>query len=127
MKRDMELIRKVLLAIEEQYIDVALYDIKVEGYDFKIVGYHCKILFDSKLISDYKGLFADDQLQNFGVGSLTWEGHEFLDKIRDEAVWGKTKETMKEKGIPFVLDAVKKISSAIIDGLTQSAIKSILP
>ena len=127
MKRDMELVRNILLAIEEQYIDVALYDLEVEGYDFKTIAYHCKILYDAELINDYKGLFAENELQNFGVGSLTWEGHEFLDKIRDDTVWGKTKETMKDKGIPFGLDAVKQISSAIVGVMIQAAIKQLTP
>lgn len=127
MKRDMELVRNILLAIEEQYIDVALYDLEVEGYDFKTIAYHCKILYYAELINDYKGLFAVNELQNFGVGSLTWEGHEFLDKIRDDTVWGKTKETMKDKGIPFGLDAVKQISSAIVGVMIQAAIKQLTP
>jgi len=122
MKRDMDLIRKVLLAIEDQYIDVPLYNLKVEGYDLESIAYHCKILYEAELISDYKRLFAD-----FGVGSLTWEGHEFLDKIRDDTVWGKTKETMKDKGIPFGLDAVKQISSAIVGVMIQAAIKQLTP
>ena len=127
MKRDMELIRKILLVIEDQYIDVALYNIEVEGYDFEAIAYHCKILHDAGLISDYDGVFTFDGLGDFGVGSLTWEGHEFLDKIRDDRVWGRTKETMKEKGIPFALDTVIKIASTIVDGMTQAAIKSIMP
>ena len=41
MPRDMELIRKILFAIEKEYVDVWLdySDLKIEGYDFKTVGY----------------------------------------------------------------------------------------
>jgi len=121
MRRDMDLIRKVLLAIEDQYIDAPIYNLKVEGYDLELIAYHCKILCEAELISDYKRLFAD-----FGVGSLTWAGHEFLDNIRDDTVWGKTIETMTNKGIPFGLDAIKQISSAFLDVLIQATIKSII-
>ena len=127
MKRDMELVRNILLEIEDQYIDVALYDLGVEGYDFKTIAYHCRILYEAKLINDYSGHYAENELQNFGVGSLTWEGHEFLDKVRDDTVWGKTKETMKDKGIPFGLDAIKQISSAIVGVMIQAAIKQLTP
>lgn len=122
----MELIRKILLAIEEQYIDVALFDITVEDYNLTTIAYHCKILHDAGLISEYEAQYGDDHLLFFGVGSLTWEGHEFLDSIRDNTVWTKTKEVMKDKGLPFVLDTVKQIASAITTATTQAVVKSIL-
>jgi hypothetical protein len=123
MKRDMELIRKILFAIEEQYVDVALYDLEIEGYDQKTIAYHCRILHDANFISDYNAEFAGDELCSFGIGSLTWEGHEFLDKIRSDTVWNKTKTTMKEQGLPFALDVIKNVASAVISGMTQAAIK----
>lgn len=126
MKRDMELIRKILIEIEKQYIDVALYNLKVEEYDLKTVTYHCKILYEAGLISDYSGFYADDELYSFGVGSLTWEGHEFLDKIREDKIWNKTKQVMKDKGIPFILDAVKEIATSVVDGMIQGAIKGMI-
>ncbi len=125
MKKDIDLIRKVLIAIEEQYIDIALYNLKIEGYDLKTVAYHCKILHDAGLISDYKAQYADNELWSFGVGSLTWEGHEFLEKIRDDSIWSETKQVMNDRGIPFVLDAVKQIASSIISAMVEGAIKGI--
>ncbi len=125
MKRDMDLIRKILLVIEEQYVDTALYNIEVEDYNMKAIAYHCKILHDAGLISDYDDWYADDELQGFGVSSLTWDGHEFLDKIRDNTVWNKTKTVMKEKGLPFAIETIKKISSTIVQEMTKVAIKGI--
>ena len=43
MQRDMELIRKILITIEDKYVDVALNssEICIDGYDMKTIGYHC--------------------------------------------------------------------------------------
>lgn len=125
MKRDMDIIRKVLLHIEENYEDTALYNIEIDNLDMKTIAYHCKILHDAGYISDYKGQFYDDEIGEFGVGSLTWEGHEFLDKIRDEKIWKKTKSTIREKGLPMAIDVVKDVASAIIISMTQATIKGI--
>ena len=127
MQRDMELIRKILFTIEEKYVDTWLggNEISIDGYDMKTVAYHCSILHDAGLIYDYKGQYGDDELFFFGVGRLTWAGHEFLDKIKNDTVWNKTKGVIKEKGIPFVLDAVKEIATAITTSMIQSAITSI--
>lgn len=123
MQRDMELIRKILFAIEKEYVDVWLdySDLKIEGYDFKTVGYHCSILYDAGLVYDYKGQYAGNELYFFGVGRLTWEGHDLLDKIRSETVWSKTKETITSKGLPFVIDVVKEVASAVTVAMVKSA------
>jgi len=121
MRRDMDLIRKILLIIEEQFIDVALYNIKIEDYDPKTIAYHCSILHDAGLIDDFNKLFDE-----FGVGRLTWEGHEFIDKIRNDNTWNKTTTIMKEKGLPFALDVVKQIASAVVNEATKVAIKSMM-
>ncbi|MBZ5995393.1 DUF2513 domain-containing protein [Leuconostoc gelidum subsp. gasicomitatum] len=36
-------------------------------------------------------LISNNNLRDFSTGMLTWEGHEFLDTIRDAQVWSKTK------------------------------------
>ena len=127
MQRDMELIRKILFCIEEKYVDTWLdsNQVKIDGYDLKTVAYHCAILYDAGLVSDYKGQYGDNELYFFGVGRLTWEGHEFLDKIKNDTVWNKTKDTITKKGIPFVLDAVKEIATAITTSMIHSAIKGL--
>ena len=124
LKRDMELVRKILFIIEEKYIDVTLLnsDIQIKGYDMEAIGYHCSILNDAGLISSYKGYYASNKLYSFGVGRLTWEGHELLDKIRSDTVWKRTKDAIIKKGIPFVLDAIKEIATAITAEMIKKAI-----
>ena len=124
MQRDMELIRKILFAIEKEYVDVRLdyNDLKIEEYAFKTVGYHCSILCDAGLVYDYKSHYSENELDYFEVGSLTWEGHEFLDKIRNETVWNKTKEIIANDGLPFVIDVVKKVASEITTTMIKAAI-----
>ena len=123
MQRDMELIRKILFAIEDKYVDIWLSsgEIPIDGYDLKTIGYHCAVLHDAGLVEDYKGQYGDNELLGFGVGRLTWDGHEFLDKIRSDTVWNKTKDIIAKKGIPFVLDAVKGIATAVITDMIQAA------
>ena len=128
MMRDMDVVKKVLLAIEENYKTVALfnYDLKIDGLDMETTAYHCKILHDGGFVSDYKAQFADGHIYLFRVGSLTWEGHDFLDKIRDDSTWAKTKETIKSKGLPMTLDAIKTVANGIIKASVEAAMKSII-
>lgn len=126
MRRDMELCRKILLAVEEQYVDVALFNLQIEDYSIEELAYHCKLLYEAGLIADCKMKYADGHVWTFGVGSLTWEGHDFLDKIREDTVWSKTKETIKSKGLPMILDVIKIIASEIITSMTAAAISGMI-
>lgn len=125
MKRDMDLIRKIMLRIEEEYISTAIFNLQVEGYSAEQVATHCKMLYEAGLLSDYKAQYASDELYMFGVGNLTWDGYDYLEKVRDDSVWKKIKDTAKEHGVPLLIDTVKQISSAIISAMTEGAIKAI--
>lgn len=102
MKRDMELVRLILLKIEEEYSSTAISNLNISGYDMETVAYHCKILNEAGLISDYGARYADNSLWSFDVGSLTWEGNDFLDKIRDNSQWKKVKDVIVQKGLPLL-------------------------
>lgn len=127
MKRDMDLVRLILLEIEDKYSSTAIYDLAVDGYDIETVAYHCKILYEAGLISDYKAQYADNEIYVFGVGSLTWDGNDFLEKIRDDSQWKKVKETITKKGLPLVVDTIKSVANALIsatvEGITNSIMK----
>lgn len=57
---------------------------------------------------------ADNGLLCFWVGSLTWSGHDYLDKIRDDNLWGKVKHKAKDLAVPLTIDVIKEIASAFI-------------
>ena len=68
---------------------------------------------------------AHNRVYAFYVGRLTWEGHEFLDKIKNDTVWNKTLKVIKEKVLPLALDTVKDIAAAVAAAMLQAAISDI--
>lgn len=128
MKRDMELVRLVLLAIEDEYRSTAIANLKIDGYDFETVAYHCKILDEAGFVSGYRAQYGSDCLYAFSVGPLTWEGNEFLDRIRDDSIWEKTKSAIKDNGLPLVVETVKTVAYTIVtamsEGITTAVINS---
>lgn len=126
MKRDMDLVRLILLKIEDEYHDSYIYDLPVAGYDLPTVAYHCDILHDAGYISYYEPFHADDELQSFRVGALTWAGNEYLEKVRDNSRWAKVRQVMLDKGLPFTIDMVKKIADAYIGAVADAVVKGIM-
>lgn len=122
MKRDMELVRKILFKIEDTVDNVAEYNLLIDGYSMEQIAYHCAILNEGGYIYAYKGDYASNKIYSFGVGRLTWEGHEFLDNIRADTVWNRTKEVISSKGLPLVFDIVKSVSTNIISGVINGSI-----
>jgi hypothetical protein len=115
MKMDYDVLRDVMLKIEEEYVDVALYNIEVKDYDMKTIAYHCKLLYEAGFVSDYAGNYYDDGLQEFGVGPLTFKGNEYLNKIREKSTWEKTKKVVLEGGVPGTIEILGKVATSIIE------------
>lgn len=83
MKRDLQLIKKILLKIEEEYVNTTLTNLTIEGYTKEQVANHCELLYEEGLINKYSAKFGNDCLYLFFVGNLTNEGFNYLDTIRD--------------------------------------------
>ena len=113
MKRDFQLIRKLLLEIETQSngIDVVtLVDIK--GYSDKQVQYHLALLDEAGLIVAHD-VSSGDGL-NFIPVRLTWEGHEFLDNARNNTIWNKTLHDIGEVTESVALPVLRELLTTAI-------------
>lgn len=115
MKRNMDLCRLILFKIEDEYKSTALSHLQIDGYDIEIIAYHCDLLFEAGLIKSYKSTYASDKIYFFSVGALTWEGHDFLDKIRENTIWNRTKNRIKENALPMTLEVIKTIAISLIN------------
>ena len=69
MKRNMDLIREILLRIEETETGRPVIDLCIENYNDEDVSYHCKSLYEARFVSDYKTTVDG----SFGVGQMTWD------------------------------------------------------
>jgi Hypothetical protein (DUF2513). len=129
MKRDMELIRRILFFIEDKFKPGELYihGISVEGYAQEIIADHCQLLCEAGLINSYKPTRGGQgaKVLFFTVGNLTNSGYDFLDKIREDTIWNKTKTVIKDKGLPMVIDVIKDVSSTIISAMVEGTIKGL--
>lgn len=121
MKRDMDLVRLILLFVEQQ--DAGAVDkIVIDGYSPNVVYEHVKLLEEHNLISNC--MF--DIMGNVSVESLTWEGYDFLDKIRDDSRWHNIKSKIKATGLPLMVDTINTVASAIITATAEGVANSII-
>lgn len=114
MKRDFELLKKILIEIEN-FPDVKRRSIQINGYSPQELNYHIGLLHEANLL---KGKSHSDD--SWFVSSLTWEGHEFLDAIKNDTVWKKAKQIISEKGGNISVEVLKTL-------LQQLLLKTFIP
>ena len=114
MTRDWELVREILVKLEEKSdTKKGLRPEEIQSHDREVVSYHIKLLLQARLVEGECSKALSAPLYCFAY-NLTWEGHEFLDKIRNDTVWNKVKTTLKNKGIEFSFDSIKILASEYI-------------
>lgn len=125
MKRDMDLIRRILIEVESIDTPEVSTALELDGVDEVTVKYHLTLLVDAGLMEEVEHGFTRSRPGTKILFSrlirLTWQGHEFLDAARDQTRWNKAKEQMAKiggvgvEGMKAIL--FKIIADAISGGL----------
>lgn len=125
MKRDWDIIRDVLIKFEGLAPDAGslqLNDFPSEkAYEYS---YHVELLMEAGLIHGQMSKTLGRHAQNFLAQRLTWQGHEFLDAIRSDTVWNKTKTTFVKGGLSMTFDLVKEVAKEVAGALLKTTISS---
>jgi len=115
MKRDMELIRELMLAIESQdgyeywaeKLEIS------ESWDISEIKYHLQLLNDAGCIK--ANIQHDNGSSNpyILIDRMSWNGHEFLDNTQNESVWKETVKIVKEKGGSMAIGVLTQVAAAV--------------
>jgi hypothetical protein len=93
MKRDLDLVRKILIAMSENERGPNIkWSETIPGYEDAKIYHHAHLMAQGGLIlaTDVSGL--SDLLPVAIPTSITWDGHEFLEASRDPTLWDKAKK-----------------------------------
>jgi predicted nucleotide-binding protein len=97
MKPNNDLLRKILITIQEQSKpgEDLIFDFKIDGYDIATIAEHCELLYEKGFIRRFVPNRGGGRIQDFFVGNLTAEGHEFLARIKENEEWEKIETNFK--------------------------------
>jgi hypothetical protein len=118
MKRDMDLVREILLVVEgiEPGAEVSK-EMLAHLADYPVLAEHVRWLERGGIIEasllEVEGL---NYPALFTIYRLTWEGADFLESIRDPEVWRQTKAKLVVKGGALTFDLVKAVATAYVKG-----------
>ena len=106
MKRDIELVRNLLLRSETSDHQVSI--------DDPLETYHVRIMIDAGLIEGrISQEITSDAPRHSYIHNLTWAGHDFLDAARNETVWHTAKEKILKPGGSWTFELLKETLKAL--------------
>lgn len=127
MKRNLDLIREILFYIEQNYEagEKWITSVEIDGYSDVVIAEHIVLAYQDGFIQAIKDVSSCSGTE-YWVGNLTNSGYDFLDKIRSDTVWNKTKAVITEKGLPMLTGTISTIANALITSAAEGVANAIL-
>lgn len=117
MERNWELIREILQTIEVAPTTSKPVDFgSIKGFEGETIPYHIQMLIEARLVEGDCSKSIGAPLHCWAT-RLTWHGHEFLDQIRSDTVWQKTKKILADKGVALSFDSIMMGVKAVVENL----------
>lgn len=109
VKRDMGLVRRILLHVEEK-VGLKAEIVRFDDVDDDTVGRHVEMLFDDGMLDGSSAILTHLAYKRILVTDLSWAGHDFVAALQDAGVWD---------------DLTKKLSSTELTSAPLSVIKAL--
>ena len=103
MKRDDDFLRQLLFQMEENDLPHLIVANTLDGSNSKKL-HHIRILCD----------YAYVEQLNEHAYRLTAQGHDFIESIRDESIWLKTKAAVAETGGNATIEMLKILATGFL-------------
>lgn len=117
MRRDMDLIRDLILNLEAMQRKPGILEelspgegeMIVEGYSSDEIAYHLNLIMEAGFLVTHGRMGSGNIL----FERLAWTGHDFVDSVRSPEVWAKTKKGAEAAG-GFTVDLLKDLAKGFI-------------
>jgi hypothetical protein len=102
MKRDMEIIRSILLNVEDDKYQYGE-RVHLDGVSDVVCGHHVALIFDAGLAEGRLLTSSSIGIAGAMIFRLTSAGHDFCDGIRQDTIWNKAREHILKPGASYGL------------------------
>jgi hypothetical protein len=112
MKRDYNLIRKILIDVEDAEPGQVIQNFTCEGVDQRIIAEHVKLLIDARYLEGEIIRQFGTSAFAYAVTGMTWDGHEFLANAKNDTVWKKVMSDAQKQGGSMSVSVLNTLLSA---------------
>jgi hypothetical protein len=116
MKRNMDLVRKILFKIEEHEHGYAEQNLSIDGFTAEQIGYHIWLMGKDRLLETVELVNSASDSPVARAISLLPAGHDFVDNARSDTTWAEAKKKVESVG--------GSVSLALLSQVLQSIVKA---
>lgn len=122
MKRDLDLVREILLKTEEADRPLNAKDIYYKDLSQEVILYHVGLMANKGLLD--VGVFKDFSAEPMliTINGLTWDGQDLLDTMRNKAVWAKAKNAIKRTIETTTFEVIKQVCIKVSTDMAMSVL-----
>lgn len=109
MKRNMDLVREILLQVEASGAGKVI-KLNIADHEEEEIGLHVELMIRNGLIEGRAVPSSDGpahRILTYWIKSMTWEGHDFLEAARNDTIWKKAKKKCLEATGGLAFDVLK--------------------
>ena len=109
MKRNMDLVREILLQIEATELGGKV-ELHIPNHEDGEIGLHVELMIERGLVKGTalpSGSGSAHRILAYSINGMTWEGHDFLDAARSDTIWDKAKKKCHEATGGLAFDVLK--------------------
>lgn len=123
MVKNWTIIREILVRLEAASTPNTVVNAKdLTPFSEQEVAYNMRLLseggyINANILESHSG---DGHISVALARNLTNAGHELLDTVRNDTVWGKVQDTFKSKGVEMTFDLVITVGKKIMETLLLS-------
>ena len=114
MKFEWDNVRAILQAIEDSPHSMRDFDFSRLALEDEVLHYHLELMSERGLVKTLRHSGLNAPYPRHSVLSMMIAGHELLDVMRNDTMWGNIKSTVKEKGLGLTFDTIKAAGGWLI-------------
>jgi hypothetical protein len=113
MKRDMDLVRKILLELEKHEHGCAPQPLAIKGHSEEEIGFHLYLMGQAELLRVADPATREDRSPCAVALNITWAGYEFLGAAREPSTWEKAKSKIVSAGVGVTFQVLQAVLVAL--------------
>lgn len=115
MKRDMDLVRRILIEAERLPDDDPMAAIRgIGGVSDTVFARHVALMQQAGLVQAPMERGGGRMRELGTVRGLTWDGYDFLDAVRSDSIWAKTQSAIASAAGSVPFDLLKAVAMSLL-------------
>ena len=113
MKRDLDLVRQLMLQIEALPAAPPV-QYRMSEIEDPVLLAHLEMLIEAGLVNGRISRSQGARGDVISVSGLTWQGHEWIEMVRSQSLWNEVKSAVLDGGGVLTFELTKEVASKIL-------------